>query len=247
MAIARIEVDADRSAAASRYEAGLCQFLGIDQKVLDNLGNIRDIDMLAKQAVQAVESIPRKFAKDEDVDQAIYAMKEVAGALVLCADGKAGSGSAWRGLATYFVAHAFAQSKGRSDTAYAVLQCAADVLRHLGLEHLARDCAGLIITYHIDQPDSRSQIAAAVTESILSSDILRARDLIYAYNSQIKESWSVYIAEFIERTIDADAHWMHADALREWQKAKHSADIPSKDIAALVDSMLRQTLSLYTL
>ncbi|KAJ2777384.1 hypothetical protein GGI15_004521 [Coemansia interrupta] len=245
MAIARIEINANRTAAASRYEAGLCQFLGIDQKVFDSLANARDVSTLAKQAVQMVESIPRRFTKDEDIDQAVSAMKEVAGALVVCADGKAGSTSAWRGVATYFIVHAFAQFKGRSDTAYAVVLCIADVLRYFDMEHLAHDCAGLIIAYHIGQPDSKIHIAAAIVESISSNDVLRARDLIDAYNLQTNELWSVYIAKFIERTIEADANWMHTDALGEWQKVKLSTDIPSKDIATLVDAMLQQKLSTY--
>ncbi|KAJ1828610.1 hypothetical protein LPJ73_008527 [Coemansia sp. RSA 2703] len=246
MAIARIEMVVDKPAAAIRYKSGLCQFLGIELKVLEKIGHLCDINMLNKQAVQVVESIPRKFAKDEDVDQAICAMKEVAGALVVCAGGRASSSFAWQGLATYFIAHAFARSKSQYDTAYAVIQSIADVLRHLGLVHLAHDCAGLIICFHIEQPDSKVHVAAAVTESILSSDILRARALIDAFNLQTKEPWSVYVGEFIERAIDADAHWMHTDALCEWHKVKDSADTPDKNVSVLIDEMLRQSLEPYT-
>ncbi|KAJ2879486.1 hypothetical protein FB639_003076 [Coemansia asiatica] len=223
MALARIDACSNIDRAAESYKSGLCQFLGLQHDKLDFVtASNRNPKSLEQIASRIVSEIPRKFAKEEDVDQAVAAMKEVASALILFSDGDANSRLASQGLAAYFIAYCFALSRDRSSDAFDCIKVIIQAFRFLRLTYMASECAALIIGHHANEPDFKTLVVRSVVDSILTSDLIRARELIQAFNLKSAEPWSVYLDKLIDKTITADVPWLSELALTEWQQIESS-------------------------
>ncbi|KAJ1827984.1 hypothetical protein LPJ56_001359 [Coemansia sp. RSA 2599] len=237
MALARLEADTDIAESSERYKTGLCQFLGIERSKLDYVSaKNRNPQILEKMAAQIVLDIPRKFSKEEDVEQAFAAMKEVASALVAFSGGKASSVLATQGLAVYFVAYCFALSRDRCGDAFDCLKDIIRVYRFFSIPHMASECAALVIRQHASELGSRALVARSIVDSILASDLIRARELLGAYNARSAEPWSVYLNKLVEKLIGADVPWLSELAFAEWQQIAASQGAPSDP--SIVDVVL---------
>ncbi|KAJ1897188.1 hypothetical protein LPJ66_003531 [Kickxella alabastrina] len=245
MALARLDSTLDGTRAAGHYIDALCQYLGITLGDLDMVAQTHDPLEMSSRADQVARAIPRKFAKDEDVDQAVTAMEEVAGALLAFSSASPNDPLAWRSLSAYFLLHAFALSKDKQDAAYVAIQRTVSSFDALGLRHSGCECAVLIIAHHMKQSSARNTVAASVVDSIKADDIVRARDLLWRYNFDFEEPWSRYLAKFVDKVIDADAPWMNASAWSEWRDVAGSSDLHSTSVEKLVELALRQELSPY--
>ncbi|KAJ1742866.1 hypothetical protein LPJ58_006790, partial [Coemansia sp. RSA 1591] len=78
MVAARLLWLSDKQAAAAQYVCALCRYMGIEPHVISDLAATHDIREMSARAGAIVKEIPRKFAKSEDVLQALEALEETA-------------------------------------------------------------------------------------------------------------------------------------------------------------------------
>ncbi|KAJ2767442.1 hypothetical protein IWQ56_003329, partial [Coemansia nantahalensis] len=143
LALARLlAAEAPACAAAAAYADAVARYMGIAPGALDSVARLRAPQPMAEAASRLAAAVPRKFARQEDVAQALAAMEEAASAQLAFAAGD--QALAQRGLAVLFVRRAFALDKARPADALQTLLAAADAYRWLGADHYANDCAVLL-------------------------------------------------------------------------------------------------------
>ncbi|KAJ1729641.1 hypothetical protein LPJ61_003422 [Coemansia biformis] len=246
LALARLLSASAKERSASEYTAALCRYLGIEQGALDEIGRLRDPLAMSGRAAQVAAAIPRKFAKPEDVAQAVEAMEEVASAQLAFSASAADNQLAQRGLATHFLRYSFALEKELPDAAFQALLAAASAFRWLGHDYFGNECAMLIIARHMDQPAARTHVATAIVASLRASDPVRARVLLENYNSACTDPWSQFLAEFTARSSNADVAWLSSDAWREWDNVLLRSPDEDRHILELVEALLTLLLEHYS-
>ncbi|KAJ2333717.1 hypothetical protein GGI00_002191 [Coemansia sp. RSA 2681] len=240
LAQARLESRSNKQRAASLYLDALCCYLGISSHSLAIADRDRTPSKAWAQADQLANEIPRKFAKAEDVDQAIGAMEETAAALLAFSKAApADPALMWRSVVVYSLAHAFALQKDRASAAYTAVRCLAALFEGAGLGHFGSECASLVIDHHMQQPESRAMVAAAVVVSLQSLDLVRANCILQKYNHRFEEPWSRFLAELVSKTADADTIWLSTNAWTLWCQVSATCD---RHIYELVDSAVRMEL-----
>ncbi|KAJ2492439.1 hypothetical protein IWW37_001486 [Coemansia sp. RSA 2050] len=240
LAQARLESRSSKQMAASLYAEALCCYLGISSHSLDMAERDRNPARACELADRLVNGIPRKFARPEDVDQAIGAMEEVAAALL--AFSKSIPALLWRSVAIYSVAHAFALRKDRPTGAYSAVCRLAALFDSAGLGHFGSECANLVIDHHMQQPGSRAIVAKAVANSFQGLDLVRAGCLLQKYNHRFEEPWSRFLAELVSKTADADTIWLSTDAWDEWSLLFSANAASDRHVYELVENAVRNEL-----
>ncbi|KAJ2499973.1 hypothetical protein GGH96_003084 [Coemansia sp. RSA 1972] len=243
---ARLLWSSDKQAAAVQYERALCRYMGIEQIVISDLAGIHNIREMSARAGATAKEIPRKFAKSEDVLQALEALEETASAQLASIALEPSILGAKRGLAVYLLQHAFATDKQSPDVAYQTVLTVITSLRALNLHYLANDCVTLIMDHHMSQQDARIQIARAVTSSLSESDFIRARELLQTYNFQFEEPWSRFMAHVVDKAIHADVRWMSGRAMNEWQSVVRDSLQNRCQVHEIVQDALTAYLEPYT-
>ncbi|KAJ2119207.1 hypothetical protein IW147_006056 [Coemansia sp. RSA 720] len=243
---ARLLWPSDKQAAAAQYVRALCRYMGIEPRVISELAATHEIREMSARAAGIAKEIPRKFAKSEDVLQALDALEETASAQLASVASEPSILGAKRGLAVFLLQHAFATDKQSPDTAYQTVLTATTSLRALNLQYLANDCVTLIIDHHMSQPDARIQVARAVTSSLTESDFIRARELLQTYNYRFEEPWSRFMANVVDKAINADIRWMSERAMNEWQSIVRDSLQNNCQVYELVQATLTAYLEPYT-
>ncbi|KAJ2810699.1 hypothetical protein GGI24_006966 [Coemansia furcata] len=242
LAQARLESRSNKQLAASLYADALCCYLGISSDSLDIAERDRNPTRACALADQLVDSIPRKFAKAEDVDQAIGAMGEVAAALLAFSSSKSTPTLLWRSVVINAMAHAFTLRKDRSTAAYAAVRRLSALFDGAGLGHFGSECASLVIDHHMQQPGSRDMVAAAVVNSLQGLDLVRASRLLQKYNYRFEEPWSRFLAELVSKTADADTMWLTTDAWDLWSQISSANAAVDRPIYELIEGAVRREL-----
>ncbi|KAJ2063537.1 hypothetical protein GGI17_001612 [Coemansia sp. S146] len=241
LAQARLESRSNKQKAASLYADALCCYLGIPRDSLDIAERDRNPIKACMLADQVVNSIPRKFAKSEDVDQATGAMEEVAAALLAFSKTES-SALLWRSVAINSMAHAFALQKDRAGAAYSAVRRLDALFDSAGLGHFSSECANLVIDHHMQQLGSRAMVAAAVVNSLQGHDLVRAGCLLQKYNYRFEEPWSRFLAEFVGKTADADTMWLSTDAWNKWSQISSANAACDRRIYELIESAVQREL-----
>ncbi|KAJ2697069.1 hypothetical protein H4218_004199 [Coemansia sp. IMI 209128] len=240
LAQARLESRLDKQLAASLYADALCCYLGIASHSLDMAERDRNPAKARELAGQLVNGIPRKFAKSEDIDQAIRAMEEVA--VAFFAFSKSIPALLWRSVVIYSVAHAFALQKDRPAAAYSAVCRLSALFDSAGLSHFGNECASLVIDHHMQQPGSRAMVATAVANSLRDLDLVRAACLLQRYNYRFEEPWSRFLAELVSKTADADTMWLSTDAWGAWSLLSNANATSDPHVYGLVENAVRREL-----
>ncbi|KAJ2910095.1 hypothetical protein GGI21_001216 [Coemansia aciculifera] len=243
LAQARLESRTNKQLSATLYADALCCYLGISTKSLNIAERDRSPLKVWVMTDRLVSAIPRKFAKAEDVDQAIGAMEETAAALLTFSKpAQIDTELLWRSIAVYSMAHAFALQKDRASTAYTAIRRLAALFDGAGLCHFGSECASLVIDHHMQQSGSRAVVAAAVVNSLRSHDIVRANCLLQKYNYRFEEPWSRFLATLVCKTADADTIWLSTNAWDLWRQVSSAGDPSDCHIYELIDSAVREEL-----
>ncbi|KAJ2573341.1 hypothetical protein GGH19_004530 [Coemansia sp. RSA 1807] len=246
MVAARLLWLSDKQAAAAQYVCALCRYMGIEPHVISDLAATHDIREMSARAGAIVKEIPRKFAKSEDVLQALEALEETVSAQLASMGSEPNILGAKHGLAVYLLQHAFATHKQSPDIAYQTMLTVITSLRALNLHYLANDCVTLIMDHHMSQHDARIQVARAAVCALTESDFIRARELLQTYNFQFEEPWSRFMAHVVDKAINADIRWMSERAMIEWQSVVRDSMQNDSQVYELVQDALTAYLEPYT-
>ncbi|KAJ2392999.1 hypothetical protein H4S02_000466 [Coemansia sp. RSA 2611] len=244
--MARLQWAADKpSRAAKQYLEAVCRFLGTDPGAIARIQKAGGVEDMHAQAVRIAASIPRKFAKSEDVDQALDALGEAASAQLACADGESISIQAQLGAAVYLLCHALALEKQRLDEAFQTALKLIASFHALGIRYLADGCAVLILDHHMSQPEAQMHIASAAISSLDNSDLVRSQALLRSYNHSFEEPWSRFLATVVDKTIDADVDWMSSRAMDEWSDVRLNSPQDSQRVCELIQAALLKHVEPY--
>ncbi|KAJ1919592.1 hypothetical protein GGI09_004255 [Coemansia sp. S100] len=241
LARARLESRSNKQLAASLYADALCCYLGIPIDSLDIAERDRNPTKAWALADQLVNSIPRKFAKSEDIDQATGAMEEVAAALFAFSKTESNT-LLWRSVAITSMAHVFALQKERTDVAFLAVRRLVALFDSAGLGHFSSECANLVIDHHMQQPGSRAMVATAVVNSLRGHDLVRASCILQKYNYRFEEPWSRFLAQLVGKTADADTIWLSTDAWKLWTQISNANAACDRHIYDLIESAVQREL-----
>ncbi|KAI9501090.1 hypothetical protein BX070DRAFT_229383 [Coemansia spiralis] len=244
LALARLLSTNNKEEAAKQYNLALCNYLGIPKDAVSNSCADHSPLEIYKQTSCIAAAVPRKFAKEEDVAQAIKAMDETASALLAFAN-EDQDALLWQGIALHMLQHAFALCKGNSSAAYNVILKLISCFKAIGMGYFANECAALIIEHHMSESDAKAQVAFAVMSSILSSDLVRAARLAKKYSNACDEPWTRYMEELIKRRSMLDTAWMCNNAWAEWTRASLELKHNDHDTFAILNDGIDKILSPY--
>ncbi|KAJ2005997.1 hypothetical protein GGI02_001001 [Coemansia sp. RSA 2322] len=244
LAQARLESRSDRPRSVFLYVDALCRYLGIESSMFDIAERDRNPQTVYLRAARLVDSIPRKFAKTEDVDQALGALEEAAAAMFAFSKSTPAESTAllWRSVFISFTAYAFALQKDQAGTAYVILQHVVTLFDAAGMGHFGCEGAAFVIDNHIRQPGSRAMVAAAVVSSLQRADLVRASCLLQKYNYRFEEPWSRFLAELTSKTESADTIWLSSDAWLSWCNVSGASMACDAHIYGLVGNAVRAIL-----
>ncbi|KAJ2345126.1 hypothetical protein GGF43_005298 [Coemansia sp. RSA 2618] len=245
LAAARLLWVIDRRNAAAQYLSALCRYMGIETSVVAAFANTHDFGEMCTQAARVAKSVPRKFAKPEDLSQALDALEEAASAQLASVSSEPTALAVKLGLAVCLLRHAFAMERQMPDMAYRTVLSTIASLHALGLRYLASECASLIMDHHMSQPDARMQVAASVVSSLKESDLVRAHALLQSYNYRFEEPWSRFMATVVDKAVDADIRWMSDCAMNEWRDVMLDSTTNNEPIYELIQATLATYLEPY--